>query len=212
MRCRWWVERPSLPPLFHQPCALSPQRACARLTLGVSSTTSFIDHELAPLRKTTAARLEDEAAEKAGMRSDLLLVGVDGVPIVGEVKVATAASHDTDPVLALVQGLTVCAQLLSPQQTERLENAVAERHGIAPGFVLRGQERRRLGAPSLWRQAERGRSSSHETPRRSTPIGPPECPRRLPDSARRERTRPEARGTPSRSGSPSGPCRPPGSR
>lgn len=83
----------------------------------------FIDHELAPLRKTTAARLEDEAAEKAGMRFDLLLVGVDGVPIVGEVKLATAASHDTDPVLALVQGLTVCAQLLSPQQMERLENA-----------------------------------------------------------------------------------------
>jgi hypothetical protein len=83
----------------------------------------FVDYELAPLRKTVAARLEGEAPEKAGMRADLLLVGEDGVPIVGEVKSATAAGHDTDPVLALIQGLTACAQLLSPQQMERLERA-----------------------------------------------------------------------------------------
>lgn len=83
----------------------------------------FVDYELAPLRKTAAARLEGEAAEKPGMRADLMLVGEDGIPIVGEVKSATAGSHDTDPVLALVQGLTVCAQLLSPQQMERLEKA-----------------------------------------------------------------------------------------
>lgn len=83
----------------------------------------FVDYELAPLRKTAAARLEGEGAEKPGMRADLLLVGEDGVPIVGEVKSATASGHDTDPVLALVQGVTVCAQLLSPQQMERLEKA-----------------------------------------------------------------------------------------
>lgn len=83
----------------------------------------FVDYELAPLRKTGAARLEGEAPAKAGMRADLLLVGEDGVPIVGEVKSATATGHDTDPVLALIQGLTVCAQLLSPQQMERLADA-----------------------------------------------------------------------------------------
>lgn len=81
----------------------------------------FVDYELAPLRKTGTARLQGEAPEKAGMRADLLLVGEDGVPIVGEVKSATAAGHDTDPVLALIQGLTACAQLLPPQQMERLE-------------------------------------------------------------------------------------------
>ena len=81
----------------------------------------FVDYELAPLRKTSGARGEGELAEKAGMRADLLLVSADGVPIVGEVKAATATGHDTDPVLALIQGLTACAQLLSPQQMERLE-------------------------------------------------------------------------------------------
>jgi hypothetical protein len=83
----------------------------------------FVDYELAPLRKTSAARLECEAPEKAGMRADLLLVGQDGIPIVGEVKSATASSYDTDAVLALIQGLTACAQLLSPQQMERLKCA-----------------------------------------------------------------------------------------
>lgn len=83
----------------------------------------FVDYELAPLRKTSAARVEGESADKAGMRADLLLVSADGVPIVGEVKVATASGRDTDPVLALIQGLTACAQLLSPQQMERLERA-----------------------------------------------------------------------------------------
>jgi hypothetical protein len=81
----------------------------------------FVDYELAPLRKTSAARAEGEPAQKAGMRADLLLVSADGVPIVGEVKAATETGHDTDPVLALIQGLTACAQLLSPQQMERLE-------------------------------------------------------------------------------------------
>jgi uracil-DNA glycosylase len=83
----------------------------------------FVDYELAPLRKTSAARAEGEPAEKAGMRADLLLVSADGVPIVGEVKAATETGHDTDPVLALIQGLTACAQLLSAQQMERLERA-----------------------------------------------------------------------------------------
>jgi hypothetical protein len=83
----------------------------------------FVDYEIPPLRKSAAARLEGERAEKPGMRADLLLVGEDGIPIVGEVKSATANSQDTDPVLALVQGLTVCAQLLPPQQIERLANA-----------------------------------------------------------------------------------------
>ncbi|MFN2470815.1 MAG: hypothetical protein ABR583_07450 [Gaiellaceae bacterium] len=83
----------------------------------------FVDYELPPTRKTAQARLPGEAASGPGMRADLLLVGEDGVPIVGEVKSATAKNYDTDPVLALVQGLTACAQLLSPQQMERLENA-----------------------------------------------------------------------------------------
>ncbi|MGD0272901.1 MAG: hypothetical protein ABSB96_04130 [Gaiellaceae bacterium] len=89
---------------------------------GPELTFRFVDYELPPFRKTTAARLEGEAPVKKGMSADLLLVGEDGVPIVGEVKSATAESFDTDPVLALIQGLTECAQLLSPQQMERLEN------------------------------------------------------------------------------------------
>ena len=84
-------------------------------------TFRFIDYELAPHRKTAAARLEGERASGPGMRADLLLVGEDGIPIVGEIKGATEASYDTDPVLALVQGVTACAQLLPPQQMERLE-------------------------------------------------------------------------------------------
>lgn len=83
----------------------------------------FVDHELPPQRKTRAGRLEGEAPEKAGMRADLLLVGEAGVPIVGEVKSATDTQHDTDPVLALIQGLTICAQLLSSQQLKRLKEA-----------------------------------------------------------------------------------------
>ena len=81
----------------------------------------FVDYELPPHRKTADARLEGEPASGPGMRADLLLVGEDGVPIVGEVKSATASGYDTDAVLALVQGLTACAQLLPPQQMERLE-------------------------------------------------------------------------------------------
>ena len=83
----------------------------------------FVDYELPPHRKTADARLEGEPASRPGMRADLLLVGEDGVPIVGEVKSATASGYDTDAVLALVQGLTACAQLLPPQQMERLEKA-----------------------------------------------------------------------------------------
>lgn len=82
----------------------------------------FVDYELAPLRQTAATRGADKAAEP-GMRADLLLAGADGVPIVGEVKAATATGHDTDAVLALIQGLTVCAQLAAPQQMERLARA-----------------------------------------------------------------------------------------
>ena len=83
----------------------------------------FVDYELPPHRKTAAARLEGEVAGGPGMRADLLLVGEGGLPIVGEVKSATAGGYDTDPVLALVQGITACAQLLPPQQAERLEKA-----------------------------------------------------------------------------------------
>ena len=87
----------------------------------------FVDYELPPHRKTADARLEGEPASGPGMRADLLLVGEDGVPIVGEVKSATASGYDTDAVLALVQGLTACAQLLPPQQMERLERRIPTR-------------------------------------------------------------------------------------
>lgn len=81
----------------------------------------YVDYEVAPLRDTRRDRLKIEGS---GMRADLLLVSEqDGTPIVGEVKAATASGSDTDPVLALIQGLTLCLQLLSPQQMERLENA-----------------------------------------------------------------------------------------
>jgi hypothetical protein len=83
----------------------------------------FVDYELAPHRKTAGARLQGELASGPGMRADVLLVGREGIPIIGEIKAATETGHDTDPVLALIQGVTACAQLLSPQQMERLENA-----------------------------------------------------------------------------------------
>ena len=100
----------------------------------------FVDYELAPHRKTAAARVEGEPASGPGMRADLLLVGEDGIPIVGEIKAATDTSYDTDPVLALVQGLTACAQLLPPQQMERLEKAYpfAQLHtvGVLDLFII----------------------------------------------------------------------------
>lgn len=107
---------------------------------GPELTFRFVDYEVPPLRKTAAARVEGEAPAKAGMRADLLLVGEDGVPIVGEVKSATTTSLDTDPVLALIQGLTACAQLLSPQQMARLESAYPlaqfRAHSVLDLFVI----------------------------------------------------------------------------
>ncbi len=82
----------------------------------------FIDHEIPPLRTAQRRRFEDGLPSTAGMVADLLLVQEDGTPIVGEVKVATVERYDTDPVLALVQGLTLCAQLANPDQRERLVN------------------------------------------------------------------------------------------
>jgi hypothetical protein len=95
----------------------------------------FVDHELPPLRTERTSRFEDGSPSTAGMRADLLLVGEDGMPVVGEVKAATEASYDSDPVLALIQGLTLCAQLATPQQIQRLADTYWDAQFDARGLV-----------------------------------------------------------------------------
>lgn len=80
----------------------------------------YIDHEVPPTRKTGAAKFEDGTPSTKGMKADLLLAAADGTPIVAEVKVATETHHDTDPVLALLQALTLASQLATPSQLSRL--------------------------------------------------------------------------------------------
>jgi hypothetical protein len=95
----------------------------------------FVDHELPPLRTERTSRFEDGSPSTAGMRADLLLVGEDGMPIVGEVKAATEERYDSDAVLALIQGLTLCAQLATPQQMERLAISYQDSQFDARGLV-----------------------------------------------------------------------------
>jgi hypothetical protein len=95
----------------------------------------FVDHELPPLRTERTSRFEDGSPSTAGMRADLLLVGEDGMPVVGEAKAATEERYDTDPVLALIQGLTLCAQLATPQQIDRLTHSYKDAQFDARGLL-----------------------------------------------------------------------------
>ena len=95
---------------------------------GCPSATAFkfVDYEIAPLRTTGGAAFEG-AKSGRGPVADLLLVAADGTPVIGEIKVATATRYDTDPVMALIQGLTLAATLATPQQRERLANHYPDR-------------------------------------------------------------------------------------
>jgi hypothetical protein len=68
------------------------------------------------------------------MKADLLLVGDDGAPIVGEVKAATGTRYDTDPMLALIQAVTLATQLATPAQRERLRATYA-----TAAFTIKGE-------------------------------------------------------------------------
>jgi hypothetical protein len=70
--------------------------------------------------RTPGGKFEDGSPPTNAMKADLLLVSRAGRPVIGEVKVATARTYDTDPFLALIQALTLGAQLVSPSQQIRL--------------------------------------------------------------------------------------------
>jgi hypothetical protein len=80
----------------------------------------FVEYQLPPLQTKGGAKWENGAPAKKVMTADLLLCASDGTPVVGEVKAATGTGHDTDPVMALIQGLTLAAQLATPSQMARL--------------------------------------------------------------------------------------------
>lgn len=79
----------------------------------------YVDRELVAARTTGGARFTDGGSAATALRLDLLLKSTDGVPVIGEVKIAT----DKDPVFALVQLLTLAAHLATPNQRQRLINS-----------------------------------------------------------------------------------------
>lgn len=75
----------------------------------------FLERELV-VTQARGFRFEDGRVSSNGPRIDLLLASADGLPIVGEVKVA----GDSSPFLALIQALAAAAYLTPPLQRGRL--------------------------------------------------------------------------------------------
>ncbi len=86
----------------------------------------YVAREVVASRMTGGARFEDGSPSTGAMKADLLLVNVDGTPIVCEAKVSTEVGNDKDPFFALLQGLTLAALLSTPRQRERLEKHYPE--------------------------------------------------------------------------------------
>lgn len=79
----------------------------------------YVDRELVPARTKSGAVFADGKSIRTALRLDLLLANKhDRLPIVAEVKVAM----DKDPFFALIQALTLAAQLVTPQQLDRLRS------------------------------------------------------------------------------------------
>ncbi len=85
---------------------------------------SYIDRELVPSRTKSGAVFADGKSIRSGLRLDLLLANHhDGIPIIGEVKVA----QDKDPFFALIQALTHAAYLSTPSQLKRLARVYSKK-------------------------------------------------------------------------------------
>lgn len=89
---------------------------------------TYVDRELVPARTKSGATFAGGGSIRTAPRLDLLLASADGrLPIVAEVKVAM----DKDPFFALVQALTLSAQLATPSQFERLRRCYGQRLATA---------------------------------------------------------------------------------
>lgn len=95
-----------------------------------------MDYEVPPARTTAGSPLFLNAFDKGGdsllVRADLLLRASDGVPIVGEAKVAKAmgapgtGGYDSTPVVAFLQALAGGVLFATPAQLRRLQRAYEE--------------------------------------------------------------------------------------
>jgi hypothetical protein len=93
---------------------------------------SYVDREMVIARTTGNARYDNEEKATTGVRADLLLKHEgDGLPIIGEVKIAT----DQDPFSGLIQGLACASQLVTPNQLDRLSRHFEQWKGSKPAQV-----------------------------------------------------------------------------
>jgi hypothetical protein len=84
----------------------------------------FLDYEVPPARTTVKApnflNEFEEGGDSLLIKTDALLLGGDGVPVVAEAKVTKPKSYDTDTFLALVQALANACLYATAFQRERL--------------------------------------------------------------------------------------------
>jgi len=99
--------------------ALLPKRGPIEVPGNPALSCDYVDRELVVARTTGGAKFTDGGSASTALRLDLLLKSTDGVPVIGEVKIAM----DKDPVFALVQLLTLAAHLATPNQRQRLINS-----------------------------------------------------------------------------------------
>jgi hypothetical protein len=93
----------------------------------------LVDYEVPSARTTKSAPLFMGKFDKGGnsllIRTDLLLRAADGVPVIGEAKVAkgidsaTGGGFDSTPVVAFVQALAGGVLFATPSQLRRLRDA-----------------------------------------------------------------------------------------
>lgn len=85
---------------------------------------TFLDYEVPPARTTrNAPEFLNEFAgggDSLLIKTDALMLGGDGVPVVAEAKVTKPTSYDTDTFLALVQALANACLFATAHQRERL--------------------------------------------------------------------------------------------
>lgn len=91
-------------------------RAHVRLT--------FLDYEVPPARTTKNAECFLNEFQRGGdsllVKTDALLLGSDGTPVVAEAKVTKPTTYDTDTFLALIQALANACLFATANQRERL--------------------------------------------------------------------------------------------
>jgi len=97
----------------------------------------FLDYEVPPAKTTAKAPCFLNEFDGGGssllIKTDALLLGGDGTPVVAEAKVTKPKSYDTDTFLALVQALANACLFATADQRERLRRC----YGLAstPGAV-----------------------------------------------------------------------------